>query len=403
MRRPLKHLTILALLSVLIAAVSTEIVLYSRNALSVHPEWVLGKRLLAAPIMGARRALRDRQLVYANRLNLQEWHGFHEVLLDEVFQLGSLSFSFFVGEGSYLIVEFNRDAERLSGIRLSRSVRFPSVFFQATPEGKFLEKVAMGDLSIAGGWHRAELAFDSNTLRVSIDDRLLGRFPEPPLENQVIGFKAGHGDAIVDDVIAQALDGRHLIDEDFRNDQGYWQHLASFFLVVFALAVAIYLLCLWRRVDDKRVLFSILTAQLAVVVVLATYFSVDYYFWSRQYFYKNMLRTDWTVGLEQVQAMEGLRKLIFAAFPLSAPGTSASESVDSKRLVNFLKFNPRTTIRQIYLKVIRGTAEQQRIDILVDDRQSIDWPSNHSILRFESWCSEPPKPGARARSRNSIA
>ena len=225
---PLKSLTILAFLSVLIAAVFTEIVLYSRNGLIVHPEWVLGKRLLAAPIMGSRSALYERQLVHANRLNLQEWHGFHEVLLNKAFHLGSLSFKFFVAEGSYLIVEFNRDAERFSGIRLSRSPRFPSVFFRATSKGMFLEKIPLGDLSIDHGWHRAKLAFESSALHVSVDGRLVGRFPEPSRENQVIGFKAGLRVAIVDDVKVRAFDGRLLIDEDFRNDRGYWQYLAVF-------------------------------------------------------------------------------------------------------------------------------------------------------------------------------
>ena len=117
-----------------------------------------------------------------------------------------------------------------------------------------------------------------------------------------------------------------------------------------------------------------------MVIVLIMYFSVDYYFWSRQYFYQN--RSDWTVGKEQAQAFERLRASFFAAFPFRELGRLESDTTEAKRLIDFLQVDPRTTYRKIFLKVIRGAVGQQQIDFLVDDRQNIETYLTQQPLRL---------------------
>jgi len=369
-RHPLKLLAVSTLLSLLVAAALTETVLYSRNRLVVHPEWILGKRLLAAPIMGSRRAFTTRNLLHRNRLNLHEWFGFNELLLNRIVYLGSLRLKFRVSDGGYLIILFNRDADTFSGVRFSRSPRFPSIFFHATAAGMFLEKHRLSDLHLSGGWHDVELGFDSNALRVVLDDELVGQLPETSHKNQIIGFRAGHRAAIVDDVEARTANGQLLIREDFRNHRGCWKLLIGSFAVVFGLTAGTYFLRRRQGSEERQVVLSIIMAQLVSVVILVMLLSFDHHFWSQQYNYKET--PEWTAAPDELLAVEKIRQFLFSEFPFVESERATLTSLEPQRLIDFLKASPRTEHRKIDLKVITGAAERQQIDLLDDSWESIE-------------------------------
>ena len=178
-------------MTVFIVLVATEIVLYSRNTLKAHPEWISGNLLLASPSMGAAFSDTTRNLLKQNRLNLQEWHGFQEILLNKVFQLGSVRLKIYLGENASVCLIYNKTRDSFSGVRLSRNGLYENIFFKADNDGEFLEKRALKNLIIDNKWHEVELRFHQSELQLIWDGVLIYRIPEISREEQVIGFRSG--------------------------------------------------------------------------------------------------------------------------------------------------------------------------------------------------------------------
>ena len=239
-RRPLawSHLVFLAVLTTVLVFILTELILYSRNTFQSHPEWAISKRLLADSVMGSNEAMRTRNLLHRNRLNLDTWHGFHEILLSGPVQPGSIRLDFHVGRDGYLIVIFNKNAASFSGIRLSRASRFPGMFFRASTGGEFTYTQPLSDVQPSDGWHTLELSMSPNAFDVVLDGGSVTSIAEPALPEQVIGFRAGRHEVMIDNVVVQDGAGRTIIDEDFRNDRHY-RSLVSVLALLFAGTLAL--------------------------------------------------------------------------------------------------------------------------------------------------------------------
>ena len=176
-----------------------EIILYSRNTPRIHPEWVLSKYLLMNPPF-VDEGDNSRNLYSQNRLNLHEWHGFNEYLLDRIFQPGIIRFRFSLVSNSYLYVIFNKTKESFNGIRFSRNSQFPGICFRADRKGKFLERQMLQNISVSEGWHQVELTFNQAGVSFSFDKHAPQSFSNVAFQQQIMGFRCGKNGTMVDDV-----------------------------------------------------------------------------------------------------------------------------------------------------------------------------------------------------------
>ena len=298
-------------LSAVAALILMEVVGYSRNILLLHPEWISSKRLLANAPMGGNEAYFSRNILYRNSLNLHAWHGFNEILLNRVFSPGLLRFKFFLGDNGYLNIVFNKNKDSFCGVRLSRHPKFPSMFFQARTDGKFLLHKPIQNLVLSQGWHASRMTFEGKSLVVECDGLVRGKFPVEPLRQQVIGFRSGNNVAIVDNVEVSDSDGKLVQRENFRNHRTGWLFYFTAFASLLSLNALIFHLCRNRQ----TALFSLITLELSLIFVLFIYGCFDYYFWSGRYPYKAPTWGRLQALNSSATLPEKLRVFFFTRFP----------------------------------------------------------------------------------------
>ena len=349
-------------LSAVAALFLTEVVGYSRNTLLLHPEWISSKRLFAnPPTMGANEAYFSRNILYRNRLNLHAWHGFNEILLNRVFSLGLLRFKFFLGDNGYLNIVFNKNEDSFCGVRLSRHPKFPSMFFQARTDGKFLLRKPIQNLVLSQGWHACRMTFEGKSLVVECDGLVRGKFPVEPLRQQVIGFRSGNNVAIVDNVEVSDSDRKLVQRENFRNHRTGWLfYFSAAFASLLSLNALIFHLCRNRR----RALFSLISFELCLIFVLFIYGCFDYYFWSGRYPYK--ARTWGTLRLLRSGATlpEKLRVSFFTRFPFYDRESPRWMSYSPVELIRFLQIP--SVAKYEHNMVIRNDSGALRMDDVMD-------------------------------------
>ena len=354
-------------LSAVAALILTEVVGYSRNIFLLHPEWISSKRLLANAPMGANEAYFSRNILYRNRLNLHAWHGFNEILLNRVFSLGLLRFKFFLGDNGYLNIVFNKNKDSFCGVRLSRNPKFPSMFFQAGTDGKFLLHKPIQNLVLSQGWHASRMTFEGNSLVVECDGLVRGKFQVEPLRQQVIGFRSGSNVAIVDDVEVSDSDGKLVQRENFRNHRTGWLFYFSAFASLLSLNALIFHLCRNRR----RALFSLISLELSSFFVLFIYGCFDYYFWSGRYPYKGPTWGAVRALNSSATLPEKLRVLFFTRFPFYDPEYTRWMSHYTQwmssspvELIRFLQIP--SVAKYEHIMVIRNDSGALRMDDVMD-------------------------------------
>src|SRR6266480_113338 len=347
-------------LSAVAALILTEVVGYSRNILLLHPEWISSKRLLANTPMGGIEAYFSRNILNRNRLNLHAWHGFNEILLNRVFSLGPLRFKFFLGDNAYLNIVFNKNQDSFCGVRFSRNPKFPSMFFQARPDGKFLLHKPIQNLVLSQDWHASRMTFEGKSLVVECDGVVRGKFPVEPLRQQVIGFRSGNNVAIVDDIEVSDSDGKLVQRENFRNHRTGWLFYLSAFASLLSLNALIFHLCRNRR----RALFSLISLELSSFFVLFIYGCFDYYFWSGRYPYKGPTWGRLRDINSNATLPEKLRLLFFTRFPFYDPEYTRWRSYSPVELIRFLQIS--SVAKYEHIMVIRNDSGALRMDDVMD-------------------------------------
>lgn len=370
-------LQLVIVLTILITFLLTNIILYSRNTLLVHPEWISGKRLLAAPIMGSSEGFTTRNILNQNRLNLQEWHGYNEILFNRILHLGSMRFSFLLEKDSYLNILFNKNKSSFSGVRMSRNPKFPSMFFHATSDGRFLLKEPITGLSLANSWHTAELIFQSNTLSFLIDGQEIQRFQETSLDQQIIGFRSSKNAVIVDDVKVNDIHENLIIWERFRNNKGYWRLLfLNFSLIVGIIGIVLAASNVMKK-DRTKTFFGILLFQLCAIIILISCYTFDYYYWSGKYHHRAAPTWGRVQAGKQLNHIEALKVILFTRFPFPDSYYTRNFSKNPQSLIRFLEINPRTEYKRIDLKIIRNDRGNERIEVIDSNRDTIQTYLKH--------------------------
>jgi lysophospholipase L1-like esterase len=272
---------------------ATQFIEYSRNVLLTNGQWVSSKLLMQMYVMGAQEFMMTRNALFRDRLHLGEWHGFNEVSLKERVEPAAIEYRFRLSRGAYIYFIFNRSASGYSGIRLSRNVKFPSMFYQADRVNKFVSRTVL-DLTpgrLHDGWHNLVLSFGSGQVTANLDGAALASMPVKSEGPQIIGLRGGSLPADVDSVRITGKDGRMLLDDSFSNRRHYWTILAAVAVVSFVVIGLTTVPVLRRHSPNefKLGVFRCLMGLGVAIMVLSLLFGFDYFFWSSRYPYKDYL------------------------------------------------------------------------------------------------------------------
>jgi lysophospholipase L1-like esterase len=389
-----------------ITVVATEAALYSHNTLAAHPEWVTSKLLLAEPIMGADMQLVTRNLLGRNRLNLDAWHGFNEVLLDRVGTVGRVRFRFRLGDEAYLYAVFDRTAAGFSAVRLSRAAGFRSAWVRATPGGRFVDLQPLPELALSGGWHEAELRLGGAGARLALDGAPRAEWPTGASAGpQVIGFRGGSKPVAVDDVEVEDGRGRRIVTEGFANRRGAGGFAAAVAALLAALAGALAWLARRGAVGPRPALLLFLMLEIVLLAIAGSLYAFDFLVWSERY----PRRDDWTRATldETLTRPEAVRLDLVARLPFVAP--TAARPARPRELESFLGLSPAGSWRLARNALVRRAGGEQGIEEIGDDETAIrgarDAAGGPSPLRVlvlgtsQAWGAGAWHPGERIAAR----
>ena len=315
--------------------------------------------------MGAEHFMKTRNALFRNRLHLGEWHGFNELSLKELVEPATIEYRFRLSRGAYLYFIFNRSESRHYGIRLSRNVKFPSMFYQADRSNKFVSRTVLDLIpsSLNDGWHNLVLSFGSGQVTASLDRASLTSMPVKIEGPQIIGLQGGFLPADVDSVRITGKDGRTIIDDSFSNRRHYWTILAAVAVISF-LVIGFTTIPLLRRDSPnefKLGVFRCLMGLGVAIMVLSLLFGFDYFFWSSRYLYDDYLPGDAHPYAITVR-IEALRKKLFlypkgvGAFPSDKEVREAITRWDGDKPI-------------IFDDIVRYTREHPIVPDFLDDGQ----------------------------------
>ena len=361
-----------ALLLAVLVLLLTTMYQYSRNTLVENGNWINAKTLMAVSPMGAYSFIRTRHALHRNRLNLQAWHAYNEVLLNRWFRPGRIAATFVLGPNAWLSVLFNRNEAGYDGVRFSRDPKYPSLFFHADRQGRFEKRVDLGVLRLGRHWHELILDFSRGHLRVGLDGVTLALPEVTPLAEQFIGLRSGGGATIVDRISAVNANGQVILDETFRNVRGRGKVLVVS-AVVLSLPFALFAIGVVRGKFQTRALFRVITLQVVLVITVSILAGTDMLFWSRIYVYYMGHTPVGRVGVPWLAEVEALRMAIFHAgdtrwlsgkrlgsIPIEPRIVTAVTSWDQKPPISF--------------KRIRMAALRDQQPRVLDDAELDGWP-----------------------------
>jgi lysophospholipase L1-like esterase len=266
----------LALLLAATAIAATARGLY-RNSLEAHPEWVATKASLAKPAMGEASYVVATQALARNRLNLDAWFGFQEVLYRRPLDLTSLTANVRFEPDGYVYVLYDVRKDGFSGVRISSRRDLPSTQFAATLDGGFIsqEPLAFDGPVAPDRQHVVRLLFDQTEVKVVLDERQIGAFRRVP-GAQRIGFRAGIRASYVDDVALQLVDGT-TIHESFTNTR----NLLSRSFIIFGVGALVLMAgCVaaarWSSAPARSIGLSVVLVNLCLLLTASAAYAYQY-------------------------------------------------------------------------------------------------------------------------------
>jgi len=301
------------------AGLLTETIGYSHNTMAAHADWVPGKLLLGAWVMGAEPTVFRRNLLHRNQLQLHAWFGYQKVYHAEPLSLGALEIDFSVADKGYLVVEYARTEDEVYGVRLSRNPTFESVHFRSDAAGTFIDKTALAVPLEGDEEHTAYLALKDGRVTLHIDGQRAFEGPVPSGASHILALRGGRHPVSVHDVRATDASGRTVIAEDFSFPVDVRLVLACLGMIA-GLALLPLLWARLRRRPAGDAMLASAALQFMLTFAVSGYFAIDYYLWSANYFVEGITPDGLIYGGRRVE-LEKKRRKFFAryAFPFLHP------------------------------------------------------------------------------------
>ncbi len=201
-----------ALIAVPLALLRSECV----NNLVNHPDWSVSKLRVEMELMGRQSYLTGTQALAGNRLHLDAWHGYHELINRQSFRPEAVEFSFYLADDAWLCFIFNRrrvfeyDNEQYNALRFSTNPHKPSAYLSVNAAGEFLDKTPIdtGSLLRANARNKCNISWEGSGIAVTLNDHAIGVLNCPSIGSQHIGFRGGANPASVDYVRVEQKEGK---------------------------------------------------------------------------------------------------------------------------------------------------------------------------------------------------
>ena len=236
-----------------------------RNPLADHDVWRSTKPTLARSLMGADAYTITPITLAGERLNLDVWHGFQEVLTAAPVAPRQVRFTAGLDEGAALAFVYGHTEAGFSGVRLSRSPHYQPIRFTAAPDGRFTSKEPLVMPELDGAPHQVLVDFDDGQVRVTLDGAAAASFAQASPPAGRLGFRGYRLPAWVDDVAITAADGAVIADEFSTRRSWRWAFAATMPVVLGLVFLLGWLVSRLRR--RERLLVYALTANLVLLLL----------------------------------------------------------------------------------------------------------------------------------------
>ncbi len=278
-------LTSLQIVSIgILAVIVSEFLLQNQNTLIRNRKWISGKLAMSKHLGGSVACLMTRPALSRNCLNLGAWHGFQEFLYHKPLDVDQVDFDFRLAPNAYGIFVFDRTDQGFSGIRLSRNLAVPCIYFRATVDGQFVNTISLGNPEFQSGWNHFTVGMDGSSISYQLNGQSSRRLAVPHPRAQVIGFRGGRHDFFVDNVVIQTAAPNQTVVETFRNQEHYPRVLLSVAFVLIVLnAIATWF---WhRRKQNSRISAKVASTAFSLLLIppAAILLATDYFVLSARY------------------------------------------------------------------------------------------------------------------------
>ena len=300
----------LALVQVALGFLIARAYVDSHNTLYNNARWTPSKTKLMGGIIGAQSYLFGKQTLARDRLNLNAWFGYQEVVSKEEFDPRSIEFDFGLAKGAYLAFGFGRGDGPYPALVLSASKRYPAAFVIATEEGEFLRKRKLRRLGagLPGGVHRLRVDFDTETDRhftVSLDGQELKTLQAPLARPMRLSFRGARRMGFVDSVTLIERDGGTFVEDFSRPAHWRLAYVVSIGGILLGSLVVFLILRRIVSISDKYLLFYFLMFSFVLIAGAILYSALV---WRQAKFYPN--RSAMLERREQSYADAGTERMV---------------------------------------------------------------------------------------------
>ncbi len=267
------------------AFVLSQFLTKSIHTLSRDHNWLSMKRLSTNCCwpMGTMGFIEQRQVFAGNQLNLSEWHGFNELILNQNLPIKDIHFNVKFEQGSYVWIFFLQDHEARYGIRLSQNQLIPSGFFKLNYSGKILTREEMVLTFFQESWESVSIKVLSDQIQITAGG-MYYQFKKPDSLSTILSFKTGISRALIDDVVVLNQAGQAIFQDSFSPKPNLRISIFSLgitFLVTFLLGLGIYFK---QRAFSWENLIPLVAFQVSGLLILLSLSLFDFYVWSHRYY-----------------------------------------------------------------------------------------------------------------------
>ena len=266
--------------TILSAYIWNKSYLYSQNVLLSHPQWKSYKSLVEFPPAYHVEALVGRVELAGNRFKPLPAYGHQRIFSTDTQSLKSYSMDVRIQGDGYVDLLFDVEDNKFSGVRISRNELYPSLVYDSTADGKFLNSKAfdapIDNLRI----NTVTLAQTApNELTLFVNSEKVQTFKKSFTPNTRFGFLTSLSDIEIFS-ITTADDTGYVRTFDFNNNKDektfFVKNLAVITIIVFVLSLLF--LVLNRFKNFPGLLFK---ASQIVLCLGAFWYSFDYFYYSR--------------------------------------------------------------------------------------------------------------------------
>ncbi len=305
----------------LIPFFSAKFYLELTHTLENNRHWKSSKMSLSKAVSGAVAFYITPTALFQNRLSLDKWLGYQEIFYQKAIDPKQIDFDFTLASGSYFSFLFQTNPQQLSGIRFSRNPSYPSGYFNATPEGKFLKKENLNLENLKEENH-LQVLFAKNELSFYLNGKQIDSIREKTDSPFLIGFRGGAFPTSVAHIKILLKNGSGRILENFENRRGMTKPFLILLSALCFINFCLYLLKRWLKISKEKLFyfafnfyFSTLITVLFLFTAQTTFLGENYYF-SRIYFKTIAFLYDYKTSIEtKTEVMNRLRK----EYPLGKP------------------------------------------------------------------------------------